>query len=94
MACEAWHVLLVKEWQEECNRLQGGGTHVKNLPKRPSRKTRADLEKEIGLGNENDDEDLADEDWFTIVVKFSRVCHERPNDWFLWHFAGLHYSII
>jgi len=42
--------------------LQGGGTHVKNLPKRPSRKTRADLEKEIGLGNENDDEDLADED--------------------------------
>jgi len=59
---ETAYEMLVKEWQEECNRLQGGGTRVKNLPKRPSRKTRAELEKEIGLGNESDDEDLADED--------------------------------
>jgi hypothetical protein len=39
------HLTAVKEWQEECNRLWGGGTLVKNLPKRPSRKTRAELEK-------------------------------------------------
>ena len=54
---KAAHEMGVKEWQEECNRLQRGGTLVKDLPKRPPRKTRAELEKEMGLGDESDDED-------------------------------------
>ena len=56
---KATHEMVVKEWQEECNRLRGEGTLVKNLPKRPSRKTRAELEKEMGLGDESD---LGDDD--------------------------------
>jgi hypothetical protein len=88
------HEKAVKEWQEECNRLQEGGTLVKNLPKRPLRKTRAELEKEMGLGDESDDEDLGNDDWFTTDVTFSHTCHECPNDWFPWHLLCLHYSII
>jgi hypothetical protein len=37
-------------WQ--CNRLWKGGTPVKNLSKRPSRKTRTELEKEMSLEDE------------------------------------------
>jgi hypothetical protein len=33
---------------------------VKDLSKRPSRKMRAELEKEMSLGDESDDEDLGD----------------------------------
>lgn len=59
---KAAHELAVKEWQEECNRLRRSGTRVKDLPKRPQRKTRAELATAMGLGNESDDEDVSDDE--------------------------------
>jgi hypothetical protein len=55
------HDLAVEEWKGRCTQLRGGGTKIKDLPKRPCIQKKADLEKEMGLVDESDEED-GDED--------------------------------
>ena len=42
--------------------MRTSGTLVKDLPKEPPCKTKAELEKEMGLGDESDEEDVGDDE--------------------------------
>jgi hypothetical protein len=55
------HKKVVEKWQEECKQLQARDTKVKDLPKKPWLMKKGDLTKEMGLGEESDNEE-GDED--------------------------------